>query len=256
LVVGGININNFLKETGMVNFKISIFITALFVVSMAESTASAISCDTNVTEPNFYVYGLCFSPYVDGQKPPDYVSPEQIHERLAIMTKKHHADWIRTYSAIYGLENIPEEAKSLGFKVAMGVWIRDNKEQEIDNLVAAAQAGYVDMAVVGNEELYGHATSEANLIKDINDVRQRLIDAGCGNIPVTTPEPYYTLFATDGKGSCSAIHPQLINAVDVVLINIYPFLDGNYIDVALQDLPFRYQCVADAVKAIDLNKKR
>lgn len=239
----------------MINLRTSIFIIVIFVTSMAENMVSAISCDANLTEPDFYIHGLCFSPYVDGQKPPEYVSPEQIQERLAIITQKHHTDWIRTYSATYGLEEIPEEANSLGLKVAMGIWIRDGNEQEVDNLVAAAQAGYVDMAVVGNEELYAGATSESQLIADINYVHQQLLDAGCGDIPVTTPEPFDTIFDLSANGECTARYPNLIEAVDVVTVYIYPFHDGIHIDVALAYLIEFYQYAVAAVKAIDPNKE-
>lgn len=239
----------------MINLRTSIFIIVIFVTSMAENMVSAISCDVNLTEPDFYIHGLCFSPYVDGQKPPEYVSPEQIQERLAIITQKHHTDWIRTYSATYGLEEIPEEANSLGLKVAMGIWIRDGNEQEVNNLVAAAQAGYVDMAVVGNEELYAGATSESQLIADINYVHQQLIDAGCGDIPVTTPEPFDTIFDLSANGECTARYPNLIEAVDVVTVYIYPFHDGIHIDVALAYLIELYQYAVAAVKAIDPNKE-
>ncbi|GAG20975.1 unnamed protein product, partial [marine sediment metagenome] len=190
----------------------------------------------------------------DGQVPPDYVPVEQVRQRLAIITRKPHVQWIRTYSATNGLEKIPEEADKLGLQVAMGIWIRDNKKQEIDNLVATAQAGYVDIAVVGNEELYSNSSTVNQLIKDINDVRQRLIDANCADIPVTTPEPFETLFAMDAKGSCTVIYPQLINSIDVVFVNIYPFHKGAHINIALQDLALRYQCAVDAVHELDPNK--
>ncbi len=239
----------------MSRFKVSTLIIAIFVVGcVGEKILLAALCDANSTEPDFFVHGLCFSPYIDGQAPPDYVPAEQIEQRLDIVTRKYHTDWIRTYSATNGLQKIPELAKTSGLKVAMGIWTRDNKQQEIDNLVIAAQAGYVDIAVVGNEELYAGATSEEQLINDINDVRQRLIDVNCADIPVTTPEPFDTLFAINGEGRCEVRHYHLIKAVDVVFVNIYPFHDGHNIDIALQDLALRYQCAVEAIHRIDPNK--
>ena len=231
----------------MMNLRNLILIIGIAVVGMAENVVLAIPCDANLTEPDFYVYGLCFGPYVDGQAPPDSVSVEQIRERLAIITQKPHTQWIRTHSATNGLENIPAEANSLDLKVAMGTWIRDDKEAEINNLVAKAQLGLVDIAVVGNEELYAGASTVNELISDLNDVRQRLDDANCTDIPVTTPEPFDTLFAIDEGGNCTVRHPQLINAMDVVLVNIYPFHKGVHIDIALAYLVQRYQCAVDAI---------
>ena len=75
-------------------------------------------------------------------------------------------------------------AKELGMKVAMGTWIRHDPNDQIDNLIMAAQAGFVDMAVLGNEELYYGACTVEELINVINEVRQRLADVGCDNIPI------------------------------------------------------------------------
>ena len=182
------------------------------------------------------------------------MSSEQMQEMLEIIMRKPHAEWIRTYKSADGWEVIPEKAKDLELNVAMGVWVRDGNEIEIDNLITAAQAGYVDMAVVGNEELYS-GTSVEDLINDINYVRQSLINAGCPNIPVTTPEPYKELFAMDSHGSCSIIYPELIDAVDTVMVNIYPFHEGTHVNVALQDLAQTYDCIANAVYEHDPNKK-
>jgi exo-beta-1,3-glucanase (GH17 family) len=228
-------------------------IQLLLVLTLA-GPASAICCDANCTEPNFFVHGLCFSPYKDGQAPPDYVSPEQIRERLDIITRKKHTNWIRTYSATNGLEEIPAAANSVDLKVAMGTWIRDNMEQEVNNLVAKAQLGLVDMVVVGNEELYAGASTVEELINDVNYVRQRLDDANCNDIPIAIAEPHNTLFHMSALCSCSVTHwrlPDLIAAVDVVMVHIYPFHEGIHIDAALQDLALTYECVAEAVHAID-----
>ncbi len=55
-----------------------------------------------------------------------------------------------------GLENFPPIARSMGLKVAAGAWISTNGTQnnlEIANLIAAANAGNVDIAIVGSEAL-------------------------------------------------------------------------------------------------------
>jgi exo-beta-1,3-glucanase (GH17 family) len=239
----------------MFRFRFILFIVGIFVLaSISENTVSATICDANSMEPDFFVHGLCFSPYIDGQIPGDYISIEQIQDRLKIITQKQHMNWIRTFGATNGLENIPAQAKSLGLKIAMGTWIRDNKIQEINNLVAKAMEGLVDIAVVGNEELAAGASTVQMLISDLNDVRQLLHDANCSNIPVTTAEPFSTLFSIDGNGSCTVKYPQLINAVDVVLVNIYPFWKGVHIDISVADLAMRYQYAVEAVHTIDPNK--
>jgi exo-beta-1,3-glucanase (GH17 family) len=235
-------------------FSFIVCIGIFFCVGITENIAAATSCDVNFTEPDFYVHGLCFSPYIDGQAPPNPVSVEQIQERLAIITQKPHTQWIRTYTATNGFEDIPSEAKSLGLKVAMGTWIRDNKETEINNLVAKAQLGLVDIAVVGNEELYAGASTANGLISDLNYVRQQLNDVNCTDIPVTTAEPFETLFSIDGKGVCTLNYPSLIDAMDMVFVNMYPFHEGVNIDNALADIALKYQSAVNAVHQRDVNK--
>ena len=55
------------------------------------------------------MHGLCMSPYVEGQKPGDHLSREQIERRLDIM--KPYTQWVRTFSCTEGNELIPAIAK-------------------------------------------------------------------------------------------------------------------------------------------------
>jgi len=141
------------------------------------------------------IFGLDFSPYINGQKPPDPVTEAQIRERLGIVAP--YAQWVRSYAATNGLERIPYAAKDMGLKVAMGTWI-DNvdvtNDQEIANMIAAAGDGMVDIAVVGNEVIQGRFTSKDKLVYNINKVKQELQSRNLSHIPVTTPEAYEFLF--------------------------------------------------------------
>ena len=200
----------------------------------------------------FFAHGLAFSPYLDGQAPPGPVSLEQIRQRLGIING--YTQWIRTYSATSGLENIPEawndlvDPKVRNHSVAMGTWIRsDTRDTEIANLIGAASNGWVDLAVVGNEELFAGALSANALVGQLTNVRHRLDNIGRADIPVTTAEPFDTLFAPDGSGGWRARYPEVIEAIDVVLVNIYPFWDGTDIDSAVDDLAQHYQWAVDVV---------
>jgi glucan 1,3-beta-glucosidase len=218
---------------------VTLLIGAFIIVGISKNEVFAINCDPNCIEPDFYVHGICFSPYKDNQQPGDPILLEQIQERLEIITQKNHTGWIRTYGATNGLENIAAEANGLGLKVAMGTWIRHFMEDEIDNLIAAAQSGFVDIVVVGNEEIYAYEENYPDVLDPsvyltvLADVRSRLDDA---------------------KAFCTLKHPQHIAAVDMVLVNIYPFHNGTHINVALDDLALRYNCAAEAITAVDPNK--
>jgi len=101
------------------------------------------------------MHGICSSPYQKGQKPGDQLSEKQVRRRLNMI--KPHTKWIRSFSCTAGNEMIPRIAKELGFKTLVGAWLGDNHDEnnkEISSLKALANAGYVDMAAVGNEVLY------------------------------------------------------------------------------------------------------
>jgi len=168
------------------------------------------------------IYGLDFSPYVGGGTPPSPVSESKIRELMDVVAP--YTQWIRSYSALNGIERIPYAAKDAGLNVAMGAWIdgvQSTNDQEIANLVSAVEDGMVDIAVVGNEVLQGQLTDEASLIYNINKVKQDLADAGLPGIPVTTPEAYEVLFNRYNNGSL--MHQALIDACDVIFVSYYPF---------------------------------
>lgn len=203
-------------------------------------------CDAWSGRPDFGIHGLCFSPYKDGNRPPDYVPVEQIRERLEIVAP--YTEWVRSFSATSGLEEIPEEANELGLKVAMGAWIRHEavRDEEIDNLIEKAEAGYVDVAVVGNEELWWgeHGKADAidpcELVLALETVRQRLDDANLSHIPVTTADPWDALFKRNGT---SFKYQEVLDAVDVFYVNMYPFHEDTHISRAIEKLEETYSAV-------------
>lgn len=167
--------------------------------------------------------GLCFSPYVEGQKAGDMLSAEQIKRRLDIIAP--HTKWIRTFSATEGNELIPEIANQKGIKTVVGAWISNDKERnekEINALIKLANAGLVDIAAVGNEVLHRGEISEAELIGYINRVKQ----AVPSNIEVGYVDAYYQFIE----------RPKLLEVCDLVLCNFYPFWEGAAIDYSISYL--------------------
>jgi len=51
------------------------------------------------------MHGLCFSPYVENQKPGDQLTEEQIRRRIEII--QPHTQWVRSFSCTEGNELIP-----------------------------------------------------------------------------------------------------------------------------------------------------
>jgi exo-beta-1,3-glucanase (GH17 family) len=178
------------------------------------------------------VHGLNFSPYIDGQNPNlGVVVPlSQIQARVALIAP--YVEWIRSFGMTHGLEQIPAVARAHGLKVAAGAWIgRDlaANAQEISNLIAAALAGNVDIAIVGSEALLRNDVSESQLIAYLNQVKQAIP----ASIPVATADTFDRLLA----------HPNVVAAGSIVLPNIYSYWMGVELPNALCALESAYQQV-------------
>ena len=172
---------------------------------------------------NAGINGLCFGPYVEGQKVGDILSEEQIRRRLDIIAP--HTKWIRTFSCTEGNELIPEIAHQKNIKTVVGAWISKDKQRneiEINALIKMANDGLVDIAAVGNEVLHRGELSEAEVI----DYTKRVKNAIPGHIEVGYVDAYYQFIE----------RPKLIDACDLVLCNFYPFWEGADNDFSMSYL--------------------
>ena len=174
--------------------------------------------------------GLGVSPYKDGQDPNlgTQISIQQLTERLQIVA--NNTVWVRSFGCTHGLENFGMVAHSLGLKAAVGAWLSRDlmaNDREIANLIAAANAGQVDIAIVGSEVLLRNDLTETQLIAYINQVRQQIP----ANIPVGTADVYGKLLE----------HPAVINASSIVLPNFYPYWEGKPVNTAIATLHRQYQ---------------
>ena len=162
--------------------------------------------------------GIAYGPFRDGQAPARvYPTTEEIREdliQLSSVTSK-----IRTYSSAGPMEVIPPEAAALGFSVATGVFLGPNEaanDQEIAAAIDLANAGFVQSVIVGNEtQLFG-TVREPDLLAYIDTVRSSVPD----NVEVTTAEPW----------NIWGDRPQLVDAVDYVLMHVHPIWEGKPID--------------------------
>ena len=165
------------------------------------------------------MHGICFSLYIDGQIPGDQISERQVQQRMEVL--QPHAKWIRSFSCIDGNEHIPRAAHTSGMKTLAGAWIGDDpelNEMEVNGLIALAQAGYVDIAAVGNEVMYRGDISEEELLQYILKVKEAL-----PNTPVGYVDAYYEF----------SHRPKITEACDLILANCYPFWEGCHLDYSL-----------------------
>jgi exo-beta-1,3-glucanase (GH17 family)/cellulose synthase/poly-beta-1,6-N-acetylglucosamine synthase-like glycosyltransferase len=122
---------------------------------------------------------------------------------------------VRTYASTQGLEQVPRIAAELGLKVTVGAWIdRDaaRNEREIASALDLARHNpNVTRLVVGNETVFRHEHSAADLIKIIQRVK------GESPVPIATAENWHIFIE----------HPELGNAVDQIFAHIIPYWDGE-----------------------------
>ncbi|MBU3661570.1 MAG: MFS transporter [Bacteroidetes bacterium] len=203
------------------------------------STKSEAEIESKFTEVfDQGLHGLCFSPYIEGQKAGDILSAEQIRKRIDIIAP--HTKWIRTFSSTEGNEFIPEIAYQKGIKTIVGAWISNDKERnerEINALIKLANAGLVDIAAVGNEVLHRGEISETELIDYINRVKNSIPT----HIEVGYVDAYYQFIE----------RPKLIDVCDLILCNFYPFWEGAVIDYSMSYLTN----MLDVTKAISNGKR-
>ena len=165
------------------------------------------------------MHGICFSPYEGTQEPGDPISEAQVRRKLELLVP--HTQWIRVFSCTQGNEIIPKLAKEYGFKTLVGAWLgeeTDKNEEELQGLIALANAGYVDVAAVGNEVMYREELEEEELIEYILRAKQAL-----KGIPVGYVDAYYEF----------ANRPKITEVCDVILANCYPYWEACHIDYSL-----------------------
>jgi exo-beta-1,3-glucanase (GH17 family) len=179
----------------------------------------------SVIEP---LFGLNFSPYLDGQDPNMYPVVTEYQIQCRMQTIQPYTQWIRTFGFSDGLEAAAEIAQSLGLQIAAGAWIgRDLEANEIQlqNLIRAARSGWVDIAVIGSEVLLRGDVSEEKLIAYIATFKDQVPD-----VPVTTAEVYGILIS----------RPALRDACDVIFANFYPYWEGVAVEQAIAHLSAQY----------------
>ncbi len=195
-------------------------------VTDTETGRSATAAVTSVHP----IYGLSFSPFVQAGQDPNsgtVVTSAQVTSLLAGISG--YTTWIRTFGMQNGLENVPAIARQMGFKTAIGAYISSDPTitgTQIANLVAAAQAGKVDIAIVGNESLKNGTVTESQLLTYIQLVKAQVPK----NVLVTYVDTWNTMLA----------HPNVVAAVDIVAVNIYPFYDNQSIGQALSSFQSAY----------------
>ena len=169
----------------------------------------------------FRLFGLDFGPFT-GFQDPNFgarVTEAQVDALLRII--RGNTWWVRTYGTTPDLLRIGALAHTHGLRAALGAWLGPDtakNEVQVQNLIAAGQAGDADLLIVGSEVLLRSDLTEAELVAQIRRVRQAVPD-----VPVAYADTYVQWLA----------HPDVVDAVDIVLVNYYPYWEGIRVDSAI-----------------------
>lgn len=166
------------------------------------------------------IVGLSYSPYRQGQDPRmnRHPSAEQIEEDMKLLSGTVQA--IRTYSMVYGQQQIPELAAKYGLSVAAGAWIGPNLERnevELERLIQAAPRRNVVRVLVGNETILRDDMPVDELISYIRRAKQKIWK------PVSTAEPPHIWLN----------NPELAKEVDYIAVHLLPYWEGIPINEAV-----------------------
>jgi len=205
----------------------------LIITFLCLCTMPPANADAKTTK----IFGLSYGPYVTGNpENGDVVTSETIDKQLSILAPKTW--WIRSYGSTLGLENAPAIAHEKGLKVAQGAWLNTDpvaNDVELNSLITLAKSGKVDVAVVGSEVLSRGDLNVSQLITYIRRVKT--------SVPKTVKVAYAE------TAQIYRQYPQIINEVDIILVNIYPFWEGIGINRALGVLKTRYTDVRNLAMA-------
>jgi exo-beta-1,3-glucanase (GH17 family) len=196
-------------------------VSVFFVIlSALFFTCSKSSLENVIENSNDKFIGLCYGPHRDNEDPDFGVQPtiSELKEDLALI--KNLTFKIRTYGTTDNLEQIPVLCEPYKIKCYPGAWISrfecENKRQ-INNLINIANQNLscVKGLIVGNEVLLREDIAEQQLLDFISEVKS------AANLPVATAEIFQDWLD----------HPELAQAVDILLVHIYPYWDG----IAVED---------------------
>ena len=156
---------------------------------------------------------VSYAPFRPGQSPFDSatrIEPWQIDQDLGLLAGVTQC--VRTYSADFGLDQVPEIARRHGLKVIQGLWLSGEAEKNRFQVQTAIELAkrYPDVitaVVVGNEVLLRGEMAAADLLNVIRTVKSQV------PVRVTYADVWEFWLR----------NPALLEAVDFVTIHILPY---------------------------------
>ncbi|CAO3621962.1 unnamed protein product [Cunninghamella echinulata] len=131
-----------------------------------------------------------------------------------------------------------EAAHSTGMNIYLGMWVDrpdtfQNELKALKNLLANHDLKNVEAIIVGSEVLYRKDTPPSDLANYIKQIKSIV---GPHGVSVTTADVFYTFT------------PDVIDAVDFVMMNAFPYWEGVEINDAATTLFQHYDSVVSVAK--------
>ena len=195
-----------------------------------------------------HIRGIGYSPYRKCQGPNSTEQPSSANIQEDLQRLYHTSNAIRTYSATGVNQQIAALANAQGIPVYAGAWMDKlpADEAEIQALIDLAHTSHLAGAIVGNEYYLRHRS-----VEDIETLRQRIVQVKAeipAGIPVMSAEIDNLIFDWPGASSDTPIrinelYRPIVDEVDIVLVHIYPYWNGQQILGAAEHAAQRYKAM-------------
>jgi len=211
------------------------FIIVLLFIPGASLSAGYVQAAGAVQGSESALTGVCYGPFRDGQNPnwAPYPSETNLRDDMPILTNMTSV--IRTYGVSNGLDTIVPIANEFDLPVSPGAWLSSNREaneNELAKLTTLAQTYELESVIVGSEVVLRYekgwdTLNETELLAYLSRVKSNV------SAPVTTGEPWHVWTA----------HPDLVDAVDFILIHVHPYWEGVPVEDAAQYVLDKYELI-------------
>jgi glucan 1,3-beta-glucosidase len=189
---------------------------------------------------NYRISGINIGPYLNDDPNLGVYIQESDLRRLIEKVAPYTLS-IRTFACGNGLDKAAKIAHDLDLTIAQGVWLgKDIEANEkemacIFNLASSGELRQTDLVIIGNETLLRGDLTERELLIYINRFKAEFPE-----IPVSSVESWSNIKK----------YKELISTVDVVSVNIYPYLNNLRVDKAMDSLVDWYKKFYDFVHEI------
>ena len=216
--------------------------TATFTSIPATETPLPTLTSTPMPEVVYQLSGVNLGPYLTGD--PNLgatVSETEIRdliERIAPYTY-----WVRTYGTENGLEYAGAIAHEYGLSIAVTAWLSSDLEanrKQMESLIEMAKNDEVNLAIIGNETLLRGDLTVRELMIYIDWFKEEV-----PGVPVTTTDVWSELKQ----------YPELIESMDVVAVNVYPYWDNVKLENSISSIQAWYEDAKATVESISPEKE-